>query len=423
MLLTKTTTHMTTQKALPVSLNERADILDVLRGFALLGVLLDNIFGFTGWGFYTQPMREALPTWPADGIVALSELTFINGKFYSLFSLLFGIGFSIILIRNEQKGINPLKIFYRRLLILLIIGAAHLFLLWEGDILFLYALIGMILPLFRKFSDKGLLITAAVLILSPIILDCIYILFHAKPGDGIERLAMSIDKKNGVPTDSTYATYLYKPGSGLHEWRNWQESGWAYRYSYILDSNRIPKVLGMFLLGFYAGRRMMYLHLENYVSLFKKLRLWGFVVGIPAAMACTYFEIFQKHIPNPIGLGHTFFYAISVVPLCLAYTSVICLRWVKKKGNSKLNVLAPVGRMALTNYLMQTIIGITLYYGVGFGFGGNIGPAVFIPIGLGVYVLQIIYSNIWFKYFNYGPLEWIWRMLTYGKRLKILKTK
>ena len=182
-------------QAIPVSQNERADILDILRGFALLGVLLDNIFGFTGWGFFTQPMREALPTWPADGIVALSELTFINGKFYSLFSLLFGIGFSIILIRNEQKGINPLKIFYRRLFILLVIGAVHLFLLWEGDILFLYALIGMILPLFRKFSDKALVITAAVLILSPIILDCIYILFHTKSGDGLERIAMSIDKK------------------------------------------------------------------------------------------------------------------------------------------------------------------------------------------------------------------------------------
>ena len=409
-------------QAIPVSQNERADILDILRGFALLGVLLDNIFGFTGWGFFTQPMREALPTWPADGIVALSELTFINGKFYSLFSLLFGIGFSIILIRNEQKGIDPLKIFYRRLFILLVIGAVHLFLLWEGDILFLYALIGMILPLFRKFSDKALLITAAVLILSPIILDCIYIFFHAKSGDGLERLAMSIDKKNGVPTDSTYAAYLFRAGSGFHEWRNWQESGWAYRYSYILDSNRIPKVLGMFLLGFYAGRKMMYLHLENYVSLFKKLRLWGFVVGIPAAVACTYFEIFQKHIPNPIGLGHTFFYALSVVPLSLAYASVICLRWIKKKGNSKLKVLAPMGRMALTNYLMQTILGIIIYYGVGLGYGGHIGPAVFIPIGLCVYTLQIIYSNIWFKYFNYGPMEWIWRMLTYGKRLNIIKT-
>src|SRR6187401_333231 len=416
------------KQAIPVLQKERADILDVLRGFALLGVLLDNIFGFTGWGFLTQPMREALPTWPADGIVGLSELTFINGKFYSLFSLLFGIGFSIISIRNEQKGINPLKVFYRRLFVLLLIGAAHLFLLWEGDILFLYALIGMILPLFRRFSDKALVITAALLILSPIILDCIYILFHAKPGDGLERLAISTDVKNGIPTDSTYATYLYKPGSGFHEWRNWQASGWAYRYSYILDSNGIPKVLGMFLFGFYAGRKMMYLHLENYVSLFKKLRLWGFVVGIPAAIGCTYFEIFEKHIPNPIGLGHTFFYAISVVPLCLAYTSVVCLLWIRKKarpdgpvgrGNSKLKLLAPMGRMALTNYLMQTIIGITLYYGVGFGFGGNIGPVIFVPIGLAVYALQVLYSNLWFKYFNFGPMEWIWRQLTYWKRLPL----
>ena len=415
--------HSTTQVALPVVQNERSDILDVLRGFALFGVLLDNIFGFTGWGFLTLSMRETLSTWPVDGIVGLSELTFINGKFYSLFSLLFGIGFSIILIRNEQRGINPLKIFYRRLFILLLIGAAHLFLLWEGDILFLYALIGMVLPLFRKFSDKALVVTAAVLILSPIILDCIYILFQAKPGDGLERLAMRTDIKNGVPTDSTYANYLYKPGSGFHEWRNWQASGWAYRYSYILDSNRIPKVLGMFLLGFYAGRKMMYLHLENYVPLFKKLRLWGFVVGIPAAIACTYFEIFQKHIPNPIGLTHTTSYALSVVPLSLAYTSVICLDWIKKKGNSKLKVLAPMGRMALTNYLMQTILGITIYYGVGLGFGGNIGPAIFIPIGLVVYAFQVLYSNLWFKYFNYGPFEWIWRMLTYGKRLRISKTK
>jgi uncharacterized protein len=412
---------MTDNKAIPVGLNERSDILDVLRGFALLGVLLDNVFGFTGWGFLTQPMREALSTWPADGIVGMSELTFINGKFYSLFSLLFGIGFSIILIRNEQKGINPLKIFYRRLFILLIIGAGHLFLLWDGDILFLYALTGMLLPLFRKCSDKTLLIWALVLILCPILIDCINIVVKSKPGDLLEAMAISIDKKTGLPTDSTYSQYLYKPGAGWHEWRNWQASGYLYRYSYILDSNRIPKVLGLFLIGFYAGRKMIYANLENYISLFKKIRRWGFIIGIPAAIACTYFEIFQKHIPDPIGLGHTFFYAISVVPLSLAYVSVICLHWIKKKGNSKLKILAPMGRMALTNYLMQTIIGITLYYGVGFGFGGNIGPSVFIPIGLGVYVLQIIYSNLWFRYFNYGPFEWVWRQLTYGKRLPLRK--
>jgi len=415
--------HSSTQTALPVLQNERADILDVLRGFALFGVLLDNIFGFTGWGFLTPSMREALPTWPADGIVGLSELTFINGKFYSLFSLLFGIGFSIILIRNEQKGINPLKIFYRRLFFLLLIGAGHLFFIWEGDILVLYALIGMLLPLFRKCSDKSLLIWAAVLIASPILIDIIKVLLHIKTGAFLDNIAQGVDKRTGLPTDDGFRTYLYNHGAGWQEWRNWQASGFLYRYAYIIESNRIPKVLGLFLIGFYAGRKMIYANLENYVSLFKKLRRWGFIIGIPAAIACTYFEIFQKEVPNPLGLGHTIFYAFSVVPLCLAYTSVICLHWIKKKGNSKLKVLAPLGRMALTNYLMQTIIGITLYYGVGLGFGGNIGPVIFVPIGLAVYALQILYSNLWFKYFNYGPFEWIWRMLTYGKRLRILKTK
>ena len=195
---------MPAQQISPVSLSERSDILDVLRGLALLGVLLDNVFGFTGWGFLTQANREALSTWPADGIIGLLEQTFINGKFYSLFSLLFGIGFSIILIRNEQKGINPLKIFYRRLFILLIIGAGHLFLLWEGDILFLYALIGMLLPLFRKCSDKTLLIWAVALIASPILFDIVSVFFHYKNGNFLEAMAQSIDKQTGLPIDDTY---------------------------------------------------------------------------------------------------------------------------------------------------------------------------------------------------------------------------
>jgi len=408
-------------QSIPVSENDRAGILDVLRGFALFGVLLDNSFGFCGWGFYTQQMREALPTWPADGLLGLLELTFVHGKFYSLFSLLFGIGFSIILIRNEQKGINPFKVFYRRLFILLLIGAAHLFLLWEGDILFLYALIGFLLPLFRKCSDRTLLIWAAALLLSPVFIDVIKVLLNIKTGDFIEVIAKKIDNTNGVPTDDSYAQYLFKEGSGWKEWRNWQESGFFWRYSYIIESNRIPKVLGMFLLGFWAGRKMIYSNLENFVSLFKKTRKWGFIIGIPASLAMAYFEIDSKVIPNTWGLLDTFFYAVGVVPLSLAYAAVICLHWIKRKEKSKLKVLAPVGRMALTNYLMQTILGITIYYGVGFGFGGNIGPVIFFPIAFGIYIIQILYSNLWFKYFNYGPFEWIWRQLTYGKRLPLKK--
>ena len=106
---------MSTSVSDPVTLKDRSDILDILRGFALLGVLLDNLFAFTGWGFITQTQKEAIPTWQADAVVGMLEQVFVNGKFYSIFSILFGVGFSIILIRNEQKGLNPFRIFYRRI--------------------------------------------------------------------------------------------------------------------------------------------------------------------------------------------------------------------------------------------------------------------------------------------------------------------
>lgn len=413
---------MSLQQASPVSLNERSDILDILRGFALLGVLLDNLFGFTGWGFLTPAMREAIPTWPADGVLGLLELAFVNGKFYSLFSLLFGIGFSIILIRNEQRGTNPLKIFYRRLFILLIMGACHLMLLWEGDILFLYAMLGMLLPLFRKCSDKTLLIWAGILIASPILIDIMKVVLQIKTGVFLEAIAQRIDKSTGLPTDDNFGQYLYREGSGWQEWRNWQASGWLYRYGYIIESNRIPKVLGMFLLGFYVGRKMMYQQLENYVVLFKSLKKWGLIIGIPTGIGLAACEAFGKQIPHPLGLAQTTLYAISVVPLSLAYASWLCLHWIKTEGNTRWKILAPLGRMALTIYIMQTLMGIFLFYGVGLGWGGNIGPTVFFPIAIGMYLFQIAFSHWWFRYYNYGPLEWIWRMLTYGKYLKITKS-
>lgn len=253
------------QNAVPVSLHERAKILDILRGFALLGVLIDNVFGFTGYGFFSQEQSASLSTAGVDHILGFLEQAFINGKFYSIFSLLFGIGFYIMLVRNEQKGLNPYKIFYRRLFILLVIGLLHLMLLWEGDILVLYALLGCLLPLFRKCSDKTLLITALALLASPVLIDIIKVLLHIKTGAFLENPAMAIDKSNGVPLDQSYATYLFKDGAGWKEWRNWQASGYLYRYSYIIESNRIPKVLGMFLLGLLAGRKMMVMRLLNWL--------------------------------------------------------------------------------------------------------------------------------------------------------------
>jgi uncharacterized protein len=165
----------------------------------------------------------------------------------------------------------------------------------------------------------------------------------------------------------------------------------------------------------------MYEKLHDHITLFKRLRKWGLIIGIPSAVACFYFEIFGKHIPNKEGMLSTLFYATSVVPLCLAYVAIICLRWERKKGDTRLKVLAPLGRMALTNYLMQTVIGIFIYYGAGLGLGSRVGPVIIFPIAIAVYALQVAYSHLWFKYFNYGPMEWLWRQLTYGKKLPLRK--
>ncbi|MEO7562136.1 MAG: hypothetical protein ABIT07_06035, partial [Ferruginibacter sp.] len=310
---------MTTAQTQPAPVSDRAGILDVLRGIAILGIFLNNIFGFTGYGGINEKFKASLPTYPADSILSFLQTVFVEGKFYSLFSLLFGIGFSIILINNQQKGINGLRIFYRRLAILVMIGAIHLLLFWDGDILLLYGIIGMVLPLFRNCSDKTLLKWAVCLILSPILIDIIEILLQWTPGELLRPFAFAIDAKNALPDDENTAFYLYKAGSGWHEFKVWQEPAFFYRYAYLLDNDRIPKVLGMFLIGFVAGRKMMFKNLTEYKPLFKKLLLWGFVIGLPASFSLAWFERDGRDVYKSWwGMMDTIFYAISVVPLSLA---------------------------------------------------------------------------------------------------------
>jgi len=407
----------------PVTAIERAVILDVLRGFAILGIFLDNVFGFSGYGFFSMQQREALPTFYSDAFLSIFELAFVHGKFYSIFSLLFGIGFSISLMRNKENEKNQSTVFYRRLFILLIIGASHLYFFWGGDILLLYALVGFILPLFRNCSNKTVLIWAIALIASPILIDCFKVIFNVHTGSFLNDIASAIDKKTGLPTDESFSSFLFKEGSGWKEWRIWQASSWAYRYAYIIESNRIPKVLGMFLFGFYVGRKMIYAQLETKILLLKKLKKWGFIIGIPISIAMAFFEIDGKEIPSVVGLADTVLYAVSVVPLCFAYVATICLFWVKTGGENKLKYLAPVGRMALSNYLLQTLLGIGIFYGLGIGLGGKVGPTIFFPIVIVIYFLQILFSNWWFIHFNYGPVEWVWRQLTYLKKLPLKKLK
>ena len=411
---------MSTTKAAPLT-TDRSQILDVLRSFALLGICAANYAVFSMFVFQSAPHRASLPTAGIDHWLGYFHFALISGKFYSLFSLLFGIGFSIILLRNQKEGRNPLPLFYRRLFFLLVIGLAHALFLWDGDILVLYALLGMLLPFFRNLPDRALIILWIALIFSPLLFDAVKVITEGKwnLSNLLRPKAISMDAKIGI-TEKNFSDWLLV-NNEYKDVLNWNQSGFFWRWEMLLGSNRLPKVLGMFLLGLYVGRNLIYARLEENRSLFKKVQKWALIIGLPTSIAFAYFEFDGKHLPSMLGLVDTLFYALSVVPMSLFYASTICLLWLKPVWQKRLALLAPAGRMALTNYLVQTFVGIFIFYGIGLGFGTKWGPSYFIPVSIALYILQVYYSWIWFMYFKYGPVEWIWRQLTYGKFLKLRK--
>lgn len=404
-----------------IAASERARILDILRGIALLGICVANYPMFSLYIFQPPDVLKAMPTAAIDYATAYFHFAFVDGKFYSLFSLLFGIGFSVILLRSQQAGRNGLLIFYRRIFVLILFGLAHLLLFWEGDILMLYGLIGLLLPLFRNVSDRNLLICFVCLILFPLVMDILKVVSDnrinvSKP---LERLAITSDSLKGI-TPKNFGTWVIDHPT-YSDLLQYNRSGILWRYQMLLDNNRFFKVLGMFLLGLWAGRKMLYNKLEENKALLKKVQRWGFIIGLPVSVANAWLEMNGKRLPHPAGLLMTAAYAFSVVPMSLAYTSSICLWYLKKPHSKFLNAFAAPGRMALTNYIMQTIFGIIIFYGIGLGLGAKTGVIYVVLIAIAVYAFELVISHIWLRYFRYGPLEWIWRMLTYGKILPFLK--
>ncbi|MEJ7625647.1 MAG: hypothetical protein WKF35_02200 [Ferruginibacter sp.] len=295
------------KSAEPVALNNRIEILDILRGFALLGIIVANTAVFSIYAFLPEEKKALFSTHLSDNIISFFLHVFVDGKFYSLFSVLFGIGFTIILENNRKKGKNGIALFYKRLLVLMIIGFIHIRFLWDGDILLLYAIIGMLLPLLRNLPDKTLIILAVILIFSPLLFDLVkvwsegsYDLRHP-----FERMAKKLDAKNGI-TEFNYLTYLID-NKNYNSILKWSEGGLFWRYEHIFSTNRIPKVLAMFLLGLVIGRNKIHMHLNENKSLLKKIKKWGFIIGLPASIAFTYFSIDKFQLPHPLACQILFF--------------------------------------------------------------------------------------------------------------------
>ena len=390
----------------PTAEHQRHLILDLLRGIALMGIALANFPEFTLWTFLNGEEQEGMPTGGMDQVVRFLQYVFVDGKFYSIFSILFGIGFSIILVRHGGR------VFLRRMLLLAGIGFLHLMFVWSGDILLLYAVGGMVLMLLVGLSDKALAIVAVSLIVLPAGLDALTEYGGVDFAAPFYRLWWSVARSNGIGEEN-FATWL-RDAHTYSDVFAFLKQGACERLWEFVEGHRLPKVLGLFIIGYLMGKHGVYARLRD-VRL-RRVCLLAAIVGLPLSVLYAWSAV-NGH---PWGQTvHSMLYATSVVPLAFCYASGICLLYLCKPDCVLLRLLAAPGRMALSCYIGQSLIGILLFYGIGLGMGTSFGLIHSELTAIGVFLLQVVCCAAWLRWFRFGPLEWVWRMGTYGKSFPI----
>lgn len=413
-----TTPDLSSKPAIaPVQQAERVQIVDILRGFALFGILLVNMT------IFYRPIQAIL--FPADPAMPWFDRAaewFIHfageGKFYALFSMLFGLGLTLQMEHIEARGGKFVPLYLRRLFVLLLIGLVHAFLIWIGDILILYALLGFLLVLFRKAKPRTLLIWAVILISIPLLFNTAVaglLEFGRSVPEGAQQIdAVFAETIASFKTDLVRANRVYADGNfaEITEQRIYDYTSMGLSAFFVMGFN----VLAMFLLGVYFGRREIFKHLEDNRGFFRTLLFWGLLIGLTGnALYATLIMPLPRIEPSGLLLMATAAQAIGAPLLMLAYVSAFCLLALSPVWGKRLQVLAPVGQMALTNYLTQSIVCTLIFYGYGLGLFGQMGAAAGIGLTFVIYLLQIPFSHWWMKRFKYGPAEWLWRSLTYLK--------
>lgn len=383
---------------------ERIEILDALRGFALFGILLANILVWSGWVLMTDAQRLALAGNDAVAWQYRFHHLLVDGKFYTIFSLLFGAGFALQISRLAARGADGLRIYRRRVLVLLAIGLVHSWLIWDGDILTLYALLGLLLPVFHRWSERNLLLLAGLLIfVVPPLGIRLFSLLGWEPHAALYSLSFAMAEAMGADASPDKAI-AWVARTDFMGWFSWTFSGTPFSWGLRLESWRIPKVLGIMLIGMAIGRRLAGGGLLDNPRLLRRVLLLGLAVGLPASAVYAAFRgQDQADWPSLIG----------TVPLALAYASGFVLLW--RSAHPVLRHLAPVGRMALTNYLTQSILGTLLFYGIGLGLVGRLEPLPIYGVAVLIFTAQLLFSRWWLNRHEQGPAEAFWRMCTYGK--------
>src|SRR6266513_2080620 len=394
----------------PLPVRERIKALDILRGVAVAGILFANVLVFFGLIFMPPDRVAALRTVAADRVASFLEHVFVDGKFYSLFSLLFGIGFGVQLARGGDAALPRFK---RRLRILLGIGAIHAFLIWAGDILMLYALLGFTMPWFARKSNRALVRWTVILLAVPTALYIVALIIWILVGSG----AAPISPGSAVPSN-ILAFFRAMGRGGIKDAFIGNLVFVAIRWADLFATVRFPKVLGMFVLGLWTVRTGLAVSPSDHRVALMRWRLAGWSIGLPAnVIAAWAFEHWPYLPPSLGGLLGTAMQGVGVPMLAIGYAATVGLLVVE--GLLLITVFAPLGRMALTNYLTHSIICVVLSYGFGFALWWRVGAATAMAIAVVIIALQVPLSAWWLSRYRFGPVEWIWRRLTYGRPLPL----
>jgi uncharacterized protein len=425
-------------EALPVSSAERYFAVDVLRGFALLGILAMNIVSF-GWPWpaYTNPMRGGGFTGLDRGVWFFNHLVF-EEKMMTIFSMLFGAGLVLMDGRAEARGAKIGRVYYRRVLLLLLIGLVHSYLIWMGDILVLYAQCGLLLYFFRNMRPRTLLIVG-VLVLSiqvPMILGFAMVADYMKAAS---QRAQAQKKAGQTPSPQDLSLHEAWENGMRHkfaptqeeELNSWNKELKAYRGGYrgivkfrtgqlifiqtfavifftlYMAIGRMLIGMGLMKLGVFSGNRS------------RRFYAWMVGIGYGAGLPLMVYDA-QELIRHSFSAsyryhGGEFVNAFGSIVVAMGHVGLImlivqsgALYWLTRR-------LAAVGRMALSNYLTHSIVCTTLFYGYGFGLFGTINRTGLAAIVLIIWASQLLLSPIWLAHFRFGPAEWLWRSLTYGQ--------
>jgi len=371
-------------------------------------VLLANTIPWYSGRAFLPPAEAAVRPGSPDEIALFLIALFIDTKSLTLLSFLFGLGFAVQLLRAEDRGQSVVPVYCRRLGVLFLIGLCHIVFLWWGDIVASYALTGFALLLFRRRADRTLLLWAVALLFVPH-----FVVKVPAVSAHLDRLIPS-----GRHDPAFKAQVLAALAGDDRVQMTWMHVRHLLGFLPPIALWFYPWTLGRFLLGYLVGRRRLLQDAADHLPFFRKLLVWGLALGLAGNLATAVEGVMRRRgvrLSPAVDLVLMVPHEIGVLALAAAYLSALTLLMQRPAWRRRLLILAPVGQTALTNYLSQSLICTFLFYGWGLGLIGRVGPALCVPLTLAIFAAQILASRFWLRRFRFGPMEWLWRFLTYGR--------